>query len=135
MNMAKPKLFILSIMGAFFLLPASAVAQFNPLEEACNESTNTASGSSTCVEAEQQGSTNPITGPGGVIATVGRVISIIVGVAAIIMLIIGGFSFVTAGGSTDTLAKARKRVIYSIVGLVVAALSWTIISLVTDRLL
>ena len=117
---------------------------FNPLEEACqNTGTSSVSSSDVCAEAAAQGDTNPITGPGGTIATIARIIAILVGVAAVIMLIYSGFVFVTAGGSpvgqrtgdTSRIGKAKSTFAYAIVGLAVAALGWAIISFVTSRLL
>lgn len=64
-----------------------------------------------------------------------NIVAIITGIAAVIMIIIGGFSFVTAGGNAEAAANARRRILYSIVGLAVVALAWTLVRFVTDRLI
>lgn len=39
---------------------------------------------------------------------------------AAIMLIVAGFQFVTAGGDTEAVRKARDKVMYAVIGLLVA---------------
>lgn len=62
-----------------------------------------------------------------VIARVIQVMSAIAGVAAVIMIIISGFRFVTANGDSNTVAAARRTLIYALVGVVVVAISQTIV--------
>lgn len=128
------------ICGTWMLLSMPVQAQFNPLKEACKEAPN----SPVCKEASAQGSSNPITGQGGLVASIARIITIIVGIASVIMLIYGGYLFVTAGGaipgqragdSPNRAAKARMTIIGAIIGLVVAALSWLIIGYVVKVVL
>ncbi len=49
---------------------------------------------------------------------------------SIVMLIWGGMMWVTSNGDKAKIDSARKRVIYSIIGLVVAFLSFTILSFI-----
>lgn len=126
----------LLLAGLMTVTTSSLVlAQTNPLENACDRGSG-ASNSSVCTEAEAStGGTNPITGDGGIANTIARLLSFIVAVASVIMLILGGLAFVTAGGNPEQESRARKRVIYGVVGLAVAVLSWTIITFVLERLL
>jgi len=39
---------------------------------------------------------------------------------AAIMLIVAGFQFITAGGDTEAVRKARDKVMYAVIGLIVA---------------
>ncbi len=60
----------------------------------------------------------------------GRVISIAIGFAGIaffIMFIVGGFSYLTAGGDAGKVEGARKTLTYAIFGLVFIALSYLIL--------
>lgn len=52
----------------------------------------------------------------------------------VIMLILGGISFMTAGGDEDKLAAARGKVVYGIVGIAIALLAWGIKSLLISFL-
>lgn len=52
----------------------------------------------------------------------------------VIMLILGGISFMTAGGDEDKLAAARGKVVYGIVGIAIALLAWGVKSLLISFL-
>jgi hypothetical protein len=70
-----------------------------------------------------------------IIKSAANIIALIAGVAAIILIVSSGFSFVTSGGNSEAVANARRRIIYSLAGLVVIALAWTIIRFITDRVI
>jgi hypothetical protein len=55
-----------------------------------------------------------------------NILAVIIGVAAVIGIIIAGFRMATANGDANTIASARKALIYSLVGLAVAALAESI---------
>ena len=66
-------------------------------------------------------------------ATFSHVISLVIGFAGIvffIMFIMGGFSYLTAGGNPQAVEGARKTLTYAIVGLVFIALSYLILVLI-----
>ncbi len=52
------------------------------------------------------------------------------GLLAVIMIIYAGVLYVTAAGAEDQTGKAKKIILYSIVGLLVVMLSWAIVSTV-----
>ena len=116
---------------AFSTAPV-AVAAFNPLGEACK---GQAANSPACQQAKTQGTTDPIAGPYGVINKAANIIALITGIGAVIMILIGGFFYVTAGGNAENAAKAKARILSALIGLVVVALAWTIVRLITDRVL
>lgn len=58
-----------------------------------------------------------------VIALVIRILSIIAGIAAVIMIIVGGLKYITSGGDSSKVASAKSAIIYAIVGLIVVAVS------------
>lgn len=86
-----------------------------------------------CNKNETTGN-DPITGPGGIIIKVTKIIAEITGVAAIIMIIVGGIEFVTSGGEANSVAQAKNTIIYALVGLVVILISSTLIAFVVDRI-
>ncbi|MDL2341580.1 MAG: hypothetical protein QFB87_00690 [Patescibacteria group bacterium] len=49
------------------------------------------------------------------------ILSIVVGVAAVIMIIIAGLKYVTSGGDSNGISSAKNTLIYALVGLFVAA--------------
>lgn len=62
------------------------------------------------------------------------IIALLTGVGAVIMIIVGGFGMVTSGGNAESVTKARRRIIYAVVALVIVALAYTITRFITDRL-
>jgi len=69
-----------------------------------------------------------------VIKDVINIFSIIVGVISIIMIIYGGFQYVSSGGDSGKVGNAKNTIIYAIIGLVVVALAQFIVQFVLDRL-
>lgn len=65
-----------------------------------------------------------------VIATVIRILSLIAGIAAVIMLIIGGLRYVTSNGDSSSIASAKTTIIYALVGLVLVAAAQVIVRFV-----
>jgi hypothetical protein len=62
-----------------------------------------------------------------------NILSIIVGIAAVIMIIVGGFKYITSAGDTNGIASAKNTVIYALVGLVIVALAQTIVFFVMGK--
>lgn len=60
-------------------------------------------------------------------------LSMVGGVIAVIMLIIGGIKYVISGGDTNSLTSARNTIIYALVGLVIIALAQVIVRFVVGR--
>ncbi len=58
----------------------------------------------------------------------------IIGTFAVLMIILGGFRMVFAQGNEEAFGKARKTIVYAVIGLVVAVLSFTIIQIVSNIL-
>ncbi len=66
--------------------------------------------------------------------TIVNTLSVIVGVAAVIMIIIGGFRYVTSGGNDASVTSAKNTILYAIIGLVVVALAQIIVHFVLSKL-
>ncbi|MBX4197631.1 pilin [Candidatus Saccharibacteria bacterium] len=52
------------------------------------------------------------------------------GVIAVIMIIVGGFRYITSGGNPESTKSARNTILYAIIGLVVVALAQIIVRFV-----
>ncbi|HLG90752.1 MAG TPA: pilin [Candidatus Saccharimonadales bacterium] len=70
-----------------------------------------------------------------IINVAANIIALLTGIGAVIMIILGGFSYITAAGNAERATNARRRIIYSIVGLVVVALAWAATRFITDRVI
>lgn len=67
------------------------------------------------------------------ITTIINTFSLIVGIVAVVMLIYGGFRYVTSGGDSSNIGNAKNTIIYAIVGLVIVALSQAIVQFVLTK--
>lgn len=59
--------------------------------------------------------------------------SYLVGVAAIIMVILGAFKYVTSGGDTNKVTSAKNTIVYALIGLVVAVLAQVLVRFVLTK--
>jgi hypothetical protein len=127
--------FILTVlMIVSSLVLTTQVNALNPLTQACQ---GKAASSPACVQAKAQdtNNTNPIAGPNGIISKAANIIALIAGLGAVIMIILGGFAYVTSAGNAESVTKARQRILAATIGLLVVALSWSIVRFVTDRVI
>lgn len=69
--------------------------------------------------------------------TIAQIINIILGflgIIAVIIILAGGFKWMTAGGNEDKVAESRKMIVQGVIGLVVIFAAWAIASFVIDQL-
>ncbi|MDQ5914082.1 MAG: hypothetical protein QG623_701 [Patescibacteria group bacterium] len=59
--------------------------------------------------------------------------SLIVGAASVIMIIYGGFKYITSGGSDDNTKSAKNTILYALVGLIIVLLAQTIVKFVFSK--
>lgn len=57
----------------------------------------------------------------------------IVGIAAVIMLIIGGLMYIFSGGDPNNTKRAKDVILYTIIGIAVALLAYAIVTFVVGR--
>lgn len=70
----------------------------------------------------------------GTITTIINVFSIVVGIVAVIMIIIGGFRYITSNGDSNNVSAAKNTIIYAIIGLVIVAFAQFIVQFVLNKL-
>jgi hypothetical protein len=131
----KFKSYSLSIVALLTLLaPAALPAAMAGASSTC---TGVASGIQTGAnDTSTGGSVNcgstgvDTTTVGSIAKTIVTFFSIIVGAASIIMIIYGGFRYITSGGDSGRVGNAKNTLIYAIVGLVIVALAQLIVHFV-----
>ncbi len=153
-RIAQKKLLIVFAVGAFLALFASALPTSTGIAsvyaadikdnlcagsdlslkkaEAGKECTNEGE----CLERNNAGDctkTKSESGLNGLITTAVNILSLIVGIVAVIMIIIGGFRFITSGGDSGKVGSAKSAVVYAIVGLIVVALAQIIVRFVLGK--
>jgi|SRR5579884_3312477 len=59
--------------------------------------------------------------------------SLVIGIVAIIMIIYGGFRYITSGGASERVGSAKNTLIYAIIGLIIVALAQIIVHFVLNQ--
>ncbi len=123
--MKKWKQIVLSIMvasgiGAAMLqpAPAQAINVFSP----CGSN-----GSSAVCKSQGDDAKKTITNVINIILT-------ILGMIAVIMIVIGGIRYTTSNGNASQTKEAKDTIIYAVIGIVVAVMSYAIVNFVISRL-
>lgn len=68
-----------------------------------------------------------------VITTVINLLSLLVGVTSVIMVIVGGFKYVTSTGDSNSINSAKNTIMYALIGLVIVALAQVIVKFTLGR--
>lgn len=69
-----------------------------------------------------------------IVHTIVNLLSAIVGIVAVIMIIVGGFRYITSGGNDASVTSAKNTILYAIIGLVVVALAQVIVRFTLSKL-
>ena len=110
-----------------FGLSTAASAQADIDQGLCSGANLTLDEQATCNPDEANDAVNNI------VTTVINIFSWIVGVVCVIMIIYGGFKYVTAGGDSNNVTSAKNTILYAIVGLVIVALAQVIVKFVLAK--
>jgi len=124
------KLIILGfiLFGALsFALPTTASA-VDVLQDVCRQNAS----ADVCQDNNTNGQ-NPIYGPSGILTSLTRILSIVLGVVAVITIIIAGLKMITSGGDSSGVSTARRALIYAVIGLFVAAIAQALVVFVLSR--
>ncbi len=72
--------------------------------------------------------------PNGIFATIANTLIFLVGAVAVIFLIIGGLRYVVSNGDSKAVEGAKNTILYAIVGIVVAVISFALVQFVINAL-
>ena len=72
-------------------------------------------------------------GNGGIVNTIVNVFLFLVGLLCVIMIIFGGFRYVTSSGDKQKVDSAKNTILYAIVGLIVALIAWALVNWVFQQ--
>jgi hypothetical protein len=68
-----------------------------------------------------------------IITLIINIFSLVVGVIAVIMIIIGGLKYITSGGDSGNISSAKNTILYAVIGLVVVALAQFVVRFVLQK--
>jgi hypothetical protein len=131
----------LFLSPVLFVLVASLnpirVAAFNPFNPnsndntVCDQTDATGNKSSVC---NIDPNNDPITGSDGLVNKVANIISLLTGVAAVIVIMIAGLRYIMSSGDGAKTASAKNAILYASIGLVVTIVARAVVALVVTRL-
>lgn len=52
-----------------------------------------------------------------------NLLSVVVGIVAVIMIIFAGFRYITSGGKQESVTSAKNTILYAVIGLIIVALA------------
>lgn len=107
---------------------ASALPLFNNVCEHSGDQ------SSVCKDAEAGANSNPLYGPGGVITIAVNLLSVVVGIAAVLGFIMAGIKYITSGSNPEEANNARELIIYAVVGLILATAAQLLVRVVLNNI-
>lgn len=84
--------------------------------------------------ARADGMPKELIGPDGVFTKISNIALYVIGAIAVIMLVYGGLRFITSGGDSKKVTDAKNTVLYSLLGLAIAFLSYAIIHFVLNAI-
>jgi hypothetical protein len=114
------------VAGLGLVAPGRGVAISN--KEAVCDGVGFATGVSGCGDAEAS--------EGAVSGTVQKVInllSLVVGIVAVIMIIVGGLKYITSSGDSSNVGSAKNTILFAVVGLVIVLMAQVIVRFVINR--
>jgi len=119
-------LFILIILALSFLLPAAQ----------CSAGLLASSSGMTAQTDALRGSAgfDPNTSIADVVALIIRVVLGLLGIVFLVLLVLGGYQWMTAGGNEDQVTKAQDRIKTAIIGLVIILAAYAITAFVFTNL-
>jgi len=123
-------------LGAFYgtsLFVAHASTAFATSTN-CDPATGSVSSGVDCAADGSNLADTTLFGDGGIVPLMINTLLTLVGVISVIMLIIGGIRYIISSGDQNAVTTAKNTILYAIIGLIIALLSYAAISFITGNL-
>lgn len=125
-------LLVAALLLSSLFIPNIAAAQQEKPSEFKNELCGGANLSLSTGDCSPPGE-NPTNKLNDLVAVIINVLSIVIGIVAVIMILWGGLKFITSGGDSGQVASARQTILYAIVGLLIVAFAQVFVRFVLNR--
>ncbi len=84
--------------------------------------------------ARANGMPESLFGVDGIFTNITNTILYVVGTISVIMLIFGGLRYIISGGDSKKVTDAKNTILYAIIGLIIAILSYAIVNFVLNSI-
>lgn len=119
------KSFVLVAIVLLGLSAPLAAAPVDVLDRSCEQSAD----SPLC-----EGRNEDLFGPNSIWSKIINAFIFVIGAVAVIMIIVGGFRYVLSGGDSGSVNSAKNTILYAVIGLVIAIMSYAIVNFVLASL-
>jgi cytochrome bd-type quinol oxidase subunit 2 len=103
------------------MLIGRSIAMASPLQDGANA-------------ARGDGMPSELFGDNGTFTQLTNTILVVVGIISVFMLIFGGIRYIVSGGDSKKVTDAKNTIMYAIIGLIIAILSYAIVNFVIKTL-
>ena len=114
---------VLALVLGVVAMPVAPAGAYTAIKDACEGNTS----SDLCKPANS----NETIGP--VVQAIINTLLFAVGTVSVIMIIVGGIRYTTSNGDSSQITAAKNTIFYSVIGLIVALLSFVIVQFVVNR--
>jgi len=113
---------------------AASLAMSGPALAAnnCDPNALTIENGAQCAKADS--AKDNLFAPNGIFATIANTLIFLIGAVAVIFLIIGGLRYVVSQGEAKAIEAAKNTILYAIIGIVVAVISFALVQFVINAL-
>ena len=130
----KLALFSLFLLVSPTTLIAPVFAQVDISSDICNNQAGNGEKPAICEDIEAGKNTNVIYGNNGILTRAISLLSIVVGVLAVVVIIYAGIKMSISRGDPGKITNSRDMIIYAVIGLLVAILAQAVVQLVLNRI-
>ncbi len=124
---------MLAIVATLAVVVAPVVTPMAVYAEQANITDNLKAGSNLDPTGNNTDISSGSSGITNLITSVVNIFSLIVGMVSVIMIIYGGFRYITSGGDSGKVSGAKNTIIYAVIGLVIVVLAQVIVKFILDK--
>ena len=124
------KKIIMGVIGAALVACGVMIAPVSASGNSCPPGSPNASYTNSIAECSLSASDSTKTDLWGTVNTIINVVLGALGIITVIMIIIGGFTYLTSQGDPGKVKKGRDTLLYGIIGLIIALLAFAIVNFV-----
>lgn len=118
MNKIKRIILAVALVAGFGLVAPAGVGAINAIEDTCSDPINV---DTAVCKGKDENVQN-------VIGNVVNTLLFLLGIASVIVIIIGGITYTTSAGNDAHVKRAKDMILYAVVGLVVAFAAYAIVN-------
>ncbi len=121
-------IYVVAIFGFGAAVPAFVNADTPQPETAKQSVCKTLDGTADCSAKNTGGLTID-----GIVRAIVNIFSFVIGVVAVIMMMVGGYRYITSGGDSNKIASAKGTITYAIIGIIVTVLAQGVVRFVLNK--